>query len=216
MGTKSNPGQFDCYAAAGDDEPLFVLLGRDPAAPEAIRHWAETRLNHAGGKPDGRESAKIAEAMACARAMEAFAQGERPKSVSAAELTQGIAAVITIEGVVAEAMATAYRQGWDDAAAYHGNPRRFWWQRWHDKPAPNGDRARELLADDWVPHAKPVFFNRIATAIGSIKRLQGLMRSPVPVGTRASGKRALMIIGDEIAAEVAAGRMSANEARAAE
>lgn len=29
MGTKNQPGSFDCYANAKGDEPLFVLLGRD-------------------------------------------------------------------------------------------------------------------------------------------------------------------------------------------
>lgn len=37
MGTKNRPGTFDCYAAAGPDEPLFVLLGRDPVAPLLVR-----------------------------------------------------------------------------------------------------------------------------------------------------------------------------------
>jgi hypothetical protein len=32
MGTKSNPGDFDRYAAAGEDEPLFVLLAAFIAA----------------------------------------------------------------------------------------------------------------------------------------------------------------------------------------
>ncbi|HAW11807.1 MAG TPA: aspartate decarboxylase, partial [Chloroflexi bacterium] len=31
MGTKNNPGKFDCYDDAHPDEPMFVLLGRDPA-----------------------------------------------------------------------------------------------------------------------------------------------------------------------------------------
>lgn len=30
MGTKSNPTQFDCYANALPDEPMFILLARDP------------------------------------------------------------------------------------------------------------------------------------------------------------------------------------------
>jgi len=28
MATKKNPGEFDCYANAGPDEPMFVLLAR--------------------------------------------------------------------------------------------------------------------------------------------------------------------------------------------
>jgi hypothetical protein len=43
MGTKNNPGNFNCHAAAMPDEPIFVLLGRDPAAPHAIECWVEER-----------------------------------------------------------------------------------------------------------------------------------------------------------------------------
>ena len=39
MGTKANPGQFDCYAAAADDEPLFVLRANDPLAPSLLRRF---------------------------------------------------------------------------------------------------------------------------------------------------------------------------------
>lgn len=43
MGTKNNPGKFDCYAKAEPDEPLFVLLARDPAAPVLIYLWTIIR-----------------------------------------------------------------------------------------------------------------------------------------------------------------------------
>lgn len=43
MGTKNNPGKFDCYTAAKPDEPMFVLLGRDPYAPALVRAWANMR-----------------------------------------------------------------------------------------------------------------------------------------------------------------------------
>lgn len=33
-----------CMAKAFEDEPTFVLLGRDPAAPVAIRAWIAERL----------------------------------------------------------------------------------------------------------------------------------------------------------------------------
>ena len=32
MATKNNPGKFDCYTNAEPDEPMFILLGRDPVA----------------------------------------------------------------------------------------------------------------------------------------------------------------------------------------
>jgi hypothetical protein len=43
MGTRANPGKYDCHAAAQPDEPIFVLLARDPAAPAAIEDWADLR-----------------------------------------------------------------------------------------------------------------------------------------------------------------------------
>jgi hypothetical protein len=43
MGTKNEPGTFDCYDVAEDDEPMFVLLARDKSAPDLVRQWAEQR-----------------------------------------------------------------------------------------------------------------------------------------------------------------------------
>jgi len=43
MGTKLNPGNFDCFNNALDDEPMFVLLARDPSAPSCIEVWANYR-----------------------------------------------------------------------------------------------------------------------------------------------------------------------------
>ena len=67
MGTKENPGQFDCYANAAPDEPMFVLLGRDKHAPTLVRLWALLR------QYDGETDDKIAEALACADAMDQHA-----------------------------------------------------------------------------------------------------------------------------------------------
>lgn len=43
MGTKLEPGPFDCYANALDDEPMFLVLARDPSAPALVRGWAQRR-----------------------------------------------------------------------------------------------------------------------------------------------------------------------------
>lgn len=40
MGTKANPGKYDCYAKAAKDEPIFVLRANDPLAPRIVRMWA--------------------------------------------------------------------------------------------------------------------------------------------------------------------------------
>lgn len=44
MGTKTNPSEFNCYAKAREDEPVFVLLGRDPVAAEVVAFWAALRI----------------------------------------------------------------------------------------------------------------------------------------------------------------------------
>lgn len=49
MGTKNNPGEFDCYQKAEDDEPLFTLLGRDPQGADFVRLWAMLRAQDYSG-----------------------------------------------------------------------------------------------------------------------------------------------------------------------
>lgn len=63
MGTKNNPGKYDCYEKADPDEPLFVLLARDPLAPVLVELWATLRAQLAGNP------SKVDEARACADAM---------------------------------------------------------------------------------------------------------------------------------------------------
>lgn len=69
MGTKNNPGKFDCYAAADPDEPMFVLLGRDPVAGPLVALWVYLRQRLSKG-----EGAKYEEAAQCAGAMEKWAR----------------------------------------------------------------------------------------------------------------------------------------------
>lgn len=73
MGTKNNPGTFDCYANAEPDEPMFVLLGRDPHAHYAVRQWAFARkaMIENGAKPQS-DMAMVDEAIECAEAMERY------------------------------------------------------------------------------------------------------------------------------------------------
>jgi hypothetical protein len=66
MGSKNNPGKFDCLSKAEPDEPMFVLLGRDPVAPILINLWADIR-----GRM-GEEQEKVEEAVACAEACAAW------------------------------------------------------------------------------------------------------------------------------------------------
>lgn len=78
MGTKNNPGKFDCYANADPDEPMFVLLGRDRAAPTAIMAWVAQRefLIEIGIKPES-DRAMIEEARQCAENMRAWRKANR-------------------------------------------------------------------------------------------------------------------------------------------
>jgi len=56
-----------CMSRARDDEWTFVLLGRDKAAPVAVRAWIEERIRI--GK-NTREDAQIVEAEAWIAAVE--------------------------------------------------------------------------------------------------------------------------------------------------
>lgn len=56
-----------CMSKAREDEMTFVLLGRDKAAPVAIRAWIEERIRLGKNKLD---DPQIIEALECAKIME--------------------------------------------------------------------------------------------------------------------------------------------------
>lgn len=74
MATKNNPGKFDCYANAAPDEPMFILLGRDPTAGMLVRIWAILRENI------NEDESKVEEARKCALELDQWARdlGKRP------------------------------------------------------------------------------------------------------------------------------------------
>jgi hypothetical protein len=74
MGTKNNPGTYDCYDKAEDDEPMFVLLARDPDASFLVRVWAARQAGRSG--PDA--AAKVNEAHTCANAMDEWRRCREP------------------------------------------------------------------------------------------------------------------------------------------
>ena len=43
MGTKNNPGRFDCYAKLAPDEPYLTLRAKDPSAPYLVNIWSAVR-----------------------------------------------------------------------------------------------------------------------------------------------------------------------------
>ena len=61
-----------CMSRARDDEMTFVLLGRDVAAPVAIRAWIDERIRT--GKNKGSDQ-QIIEAYAAAERMEQERRG---------------------------------------------------------------------------------------------------------------------------------------------
>lgn len=67
MGTKNNPGQFDCYSKALPDEPMFTILARDEDGPNTVEEWAIWRR-----AKKGPNDPKVIEAFACADAMRAW------------------------------------------------------------------------------------------------------------------------------------------------
>ena len=62
----TNPNS--CLFKARPDEMMFVLLGRDAAAPKAVRAWVRYRIDSGKNCID---DAQVREALACADAMEA-------------------------------------------------------------------------------------------------------------------------------------------------
>lgn len=73
MGSKLRPGKFDCHRNALPDEPMFIVLARDPDAASIVRLWAGMRARRikAGERPDADE-AMVDEAMQCAADMDAW------------------------------------------------------------------------------------------------------------------------------------------------
>lgn len=67
MGTKNNPGNFDCYKNALPDEPIFILLARDPDFRRLIHKWAKRRMKdiQCGLRPQS-DNLMVAEAEECA------------------------------------------------------------------------------------------------------------------------------------------------------
>lgn len=69
MGTKLNPGDFDCYANALPDEPMFILLARDPDFRRLVDAWANRReADILCGLRPATDMAMVTEARSCAAA----------------------------------------------------------------------------------------------------------------------------------------------------
>lgn len=97
MGTKANPGRYDCYEKAEPDEPLFVLLARDRHAPGLVWLWSVLRELDA-------DEAKAHEARECVIAMIEWAAAHgRPVAGIAQSVLAGVLEMIrTINHFVGE------------------------------------------------------------------------------------------------------------------
>jgi hypothetical protein len=93
MGSKAHPSKYDCYAKAESHEPMFVLLGRDPAAAWLVRMWIALRK-------DTVEPEVIEEAEKCAEELERWAitLGKNPKAPIEKFIEEAIGALVN-EGV---------------------------------------------------------------------------------------------------------------------
>jgi hypothetical protein len=80
MGSKNNPGKFDCYGNALPDEPMFILLARDYRAPFLVERWAVDCLKdiECGERPET-DRAMAQEAHDCAQAMRDWRTTNFPK-----------------------------------------------------------------------------------------------------------------------------------------
>ncbi len=86
MGTKANPGRYDCYAKAEPDEPIFTLRANDPNAAALVWLWATMAEFDDETKT---EPEKVKEARRCMRAMIewAAAKGVKPHGLGTVAMT---------------------------------------------------------------------------------------------------------------------------------
>lgn len=67
MGTKNEPGKYDCEGAALPAEPKFTLLARDPDFFRLLNEWANKReMDIWCGERPPSDTAKVKEARQCA------------------------------------------------------------------------------------------------------------------------------------------------------
>lgn len=100
MGTKNNPGDFDCYANADPDEPMFILLGRDKHAPTLVWLWAMLR------EIEQEDPEKVAEARDCVEDMMQWQIANGRKAIGL-----GHAALVAVMGLIRAANAGIKESG---------------------------------------------------------------------------------------------------------
>lgn len=80
MGTKLAELRDGCFAAAMDDEPMFVLLARDESAPQGADDWADRReAEIQAGRRPASDMSKVQEARQTAANMRAWREANDGK-----------------------------------------------------------------------------------------------------------------------------------------
>ncbi len=78
MATKQNPGKYDCYRNAEQNEPMFILLARDASAPSVVECWARERAEAiATNRKPPSDVRMVVEAFDCAAEMRAWRTANR-------------------------------------------------------------------------------------------------------------------------------------------
>lgn len=80
MGTKLTELRNGCFYNAMDDEPMFVLLARDPSAPFKVEDWANTReAEIKRGRRPASDMAQVNEARETAQRMRVWREANDGK-----------------------------------------------------------------------------------------------------------------------------------------
>lgn len=148
MGTKTNPGHFDCYRAAEPNEPMFILLARDPQAAFLVRRWAWGRkaLIDAGLKP-ATDMPMVTEALQCADNMDTWRAEFRPNA--APSVTDGTDARITELLAANNALLERARSAEDRARTAEREAAT--WKALHEHVGGIDCLARQLTASRSIP-----------------------------------------------------------------
>ncbi|MES2415138.1 MAG: hypothetical protein V4614_15130 [Pseudomonadota bacterium] len=83
MGTRRNPGKYDCYHAAHPNEPMFILLGRDRFGASLVRYWVAARNALSGGSRQ--ETEKLLDASVCSSDMKKWCEEKKGRSLDVLE-----------------------------------------------------------------------------------------------------------------------------------
>ena len=98
MGTKANPGPYDCHADAETHEPIFTLRANDPLAPDLVREWARRHAVQKLIEGDlATNEQKCVQALTCAEDMESWRSGNLSSTPATARPKPQISAAVLVD-----------------------------------------------------------------------------------------------------------------------